>query len=596
MPEKESIIMNFASQKHLINRLGLALAVILLSAGIHPAFANFQPVENPSQPQSINPDWKNLGITWRVSVASDGTEGNGFSYADNAISADGRYVVFSASSYNLVPGDAQYGFEDVFLHDNQTRTTERISVSSSGVPGNEASYYGVDVSADGRYVVFASKASNLVAGDNNVKWDIFLRDRQAGTTQRVSVSSAGAQANGNSWQPRISDDGSLIVYTSEATNLVSGDTNGKWDIFAWYRLSMATERISVDSDETQANGTSGDFSNPAVSSDGRYVAFTSEATNLAPNDTNASCDMNYDGNPAENCPDVFVRDRTLGVTERVSVNSEEVQGNQFSISPDISDDGRYVVFNSAASNLVANDTNTCEALWYGSTSCPDVFVRDRSAGTTERVSVSSSGAQSTKSSMNTNRKPPAISGDGRIVVFESADTTLAEGATNGYSQLLAHNRQTHLTTLVSASTYRWQGNSWSECPPDISADGRYVSFPSSASDLVSDDANSLRDIFVRDRDGWTYAVAGTVRDGQGKPVAGIKVGYGNKVGETDTTDSNGEYELYYMPSGAYHLVVKAAGWFSTPGERVVSVPPTTVGIDFVIAPASDFIYLPVVRR
>lgn len=576
--------------------LCMVLLVAWVSFGIYPALASNNPMENPGHALSISPDWKNLGITWRVSVASNSTEGNGYSYADNAISSDGRYVVFSATSYNLVPGDAQYGFEDVFLHDNQTKTTERISVSSAGVAGNEASYYGADVSADGRYVVFASKASNLVANDTNLKWDIFLRDRQASATSRVSVSSTGTQSNGNSWQPRISDDGSIIVYTSEASNLVTGDTNSKWDIFAFNRSTLQTERVSVSSDEAQANGRSGDYSNPAVSSDGRFVAFTSEASNLVPDDTNTSCDMNGDGNPAENCPDVFVRDRTGGTTERVSVSSSEAQGNQFSISPDISDDGRYVVFNSAASNLVADDTNVCEAVWYGSTSCPDVFVRDRTGGTTERVSVSSTGTQSTKSSMNVNRKPPAISGDGNIVVFESDDTALATGATNGYSQLLAHDRLTHQTTLVSASTYRWQGNSWSNCPPDISADGRYVSFPSVASDLVTDDANSLQDIFVRDRTGWTYAVAGTVRNGSGNPVSGVKVGYGSKVGENDVTDTNGEYELYYMPTGTYHIIAHLFGWLSIPAENVISVPPTTIDADFVIVPASNFLYLPSIMR
>ena len=117
-----------------------------------------------------------------------------------------------------------------------------------------------------------------------------------------------------------------------------------------------------------------------------------------------------------------------------------------------------------------------------------------------------------------------------------------------------------------------------------------------ASNLVIDDANSLQDIFVRDRTGWTYAVAGTVRDGVGNPVSGINVGYGSKIGENDVTDSNGEYELYYMPTGEYHIRVRTSGWLSIPGERVVSVPPTTIDADFELVLASHFIYLPSIMK
>jgi len=571
-------------------------SLVFLSLPAADTQASRQPGGDPqAQSDSVLPTWKKQGLTWRASVASDGTEANGYMGEDLAISADGRYVVFASAATNLVPDDLPYSPEDIYLHDNQTGGTERISVSSAGLPGNQDAYYGVDISADGRYVVFCTKASNLVSGDTNNVWDVFLRDRTAGSTIRVSVPSAGGQSNGNSWQPRISEDGLVIVYASEATNLVDGDTNNRMDIFAYDRGSGQTERVSVSSSEEQGND--GVELAPAVSAAGRFVAFTSDASNLVPGDTNNFCDMNWDGTYNENCPDVFVRDRTLGTTERVSVSSSQLEGNDASLSPAISGNGRYVAFYSVAGNLVPDDTNTCWSWYHESGPCPDVFVRDRTGGTTGRVSLSSLGAQSAHSSMNVNRKPPAISSDGRYVAFESDDTELAAGATNGKTQILVHDRDTGQTTLGSANTYGWQGDDWSTCPVDLSADGRYLAIFSRANDLVTDDGNGLADIFVRDRVVWTYAVDGTVRDAAGNPIPDVWVGYGSKVGQSKLTDTNGFYELYYMPPGQYTIKARKPGLLSDPFERLVSISDTTInGIDFVMRPPSGILYLPLVRR
>jgi hypothetical protein len=181
------------------------------------------------------------------------------------------------------------------------------------------------------------------------------------------------------------------------------------------------------------------------------------------------------------------------------------------------------------------------------------------------------------------------------VAFESSDITLASGATNGYSQILIHDRTTHQTTLVSASTFRWQGNEWSHTPVDLSETGRYVSFFSSASDLVLYDGNGFSDIFVRDREGWTYALDGAVRDEADHPVAGITVGYGNRIGESKVTDTNGEYQLYYMPAGVYSIKAWKLGYIPDPIERLITVPPTTLGVDFVVRKATNVVYLPLVR-
>ncbi|MFJ5695519.1 TolB family protein [Arthrobacter sp. NPDC093125] len=303
------------------------------------------------------------GSTERVSVASDGSQASfrslaaGFGSFNPAISADGRHVAFFSRAVNLVPGDTNDG--DVFVHDRVAGSTERVSVASDGTQTdifNES--YIPEISSDGRYVSFESRANNLVPGDTNGTFDAFVRDRVTGSTERVSVASDGTQANGSSQRAAISADGRYVAFVSDASNMVPGDTNGTFDAFVRDRVTGSTERISVTDDGTQANGI-GSF-NPAISADGRYVAFGSFADNLVPGDTSFY--------------DIFVRDRVTGSTERVSVASDGTQANENSLgldeslrAPAISGDGRYVAFTSRASNLVPGDTN----------GVPDVFVRDR---------------------------------------------------------------------------------------------------------------------------------------------------------------------------------------------------------------------------
>lgn len=223
------------------------------------------------------------GATTRVSVASDGTEGN-FASDAPSISADGRYVAFVSGASNLVANDADQ-IDDIFVHDLQTRQTTIVSVASDSTQANAGSRNPV-ISADGRYVAFASDASNLVANDTNGSRDIFVHDRQTQQTTRVSVVSDGGQSSGGtSTSPlvSISSNGRYVAFSSPATNLVPDDTNGLNDVFVHDRQTGQTTRISVASDGTQANGDSVD---PSISADGRYVAFDSGASNLAPNDTN----------------------------------------------------------------------------------------------------------------------------------------------------------------------------------------------------------------------------------------------------------------------------------------------------------------------
>jgi Tol biopolymer transport system component len=396
-----------------------------------------------------------------VSVASDGTQGNGAS-ALPSISADGRYVAFLSGASNLVPGDTN-GVDDVFVHDRLTGQTTRVSVASDGTEGNGHSE-SPSISADGRYVAFASYASNLVPGDTNGVMDVFVHDRLTGQTTRVSVASDGTQGNGESRYPSISADGRYVAFMSYASNLVPGDTNGVMDVFVHDRLTGQTTRVSVASDGTQGNG---DSVSPSISADGRYVAFMSYAYNLVPGDTNGKAD-------------VFVHDRLTGQTTRVSVASDGTQGNDGSGGASISANGRYVAFVSGASNLVPGDTNGVD----------DVFVHDRLTGQTTRVSVASDGTQG-----NGDSWWPSISADGRYVAFMSWASNLVPGDTNGTWDVFVHDRLTGQTTRVSVASDGTEGNSDS-IYPSISADGRYVAFQSWASNLIPRDTNGAWDVFV----------------------------------------------------------------------------------------------------
>ncbi len=322
------------------------------------------------------------GVTTRASVASDGSQGNGLSFFRPSISGDGRFVAFQSTASNLVPGDTN-GTWDVIVHDNQTGTTDRISVASDGTEGWGGSGY-PSVSSDGRFVAFGSIASNLVPGDTNSTWDVFVHDRQSGMTTRVSVAGDGSQANADSAYPSISSDGRFVAFESNASNLVAGDTNGLLDVFVHDRQSGSTTRIAVASTGTQPGA---DPANPSISADGRFVAFHSFSSSLVTGDTNSAWD-------------VFVHDRLVGTTARISVASDGTEGSGDSANPFLSADGRFVSFRSLASNLVPGDTN----------SAYDFFLHDRLTGATTRISVGSGGTQANAPSGNNSQSYGVLSG------------------------------------------------------------------------------------------------------------------------------------------------------------------------------------------
>ncbi|MFN8547631.1 MAG: calcium-binding protein [Candidatus Eisenbacteria bacterium] len=225
------------------------------------------------------------GTTTVVGVDSNGVPGNGYDVMPS-ISANGRYVAFDSSSTNLVPNDTN-GFQDLFVHDCQTGTTSLVSVDSNGVQANNETYFS-SITADGRYVAFASAASNLVPSDTNGGSDVFIHDCQTGMTSLVSVDSNGVQENSYADAPSISADGRYVAFASDGDNLVGGDTNQRKDIFVHDLQTGATTLVSVDSNNVQGNSHSQD---PSISADGRYVAFYSDADNLVTGDTNGVGDI-----------------------------------------------------------------------------------------------------------------------------------------------------------------------------------------------------------------------------------------------------------------------------------------------------------------
>jgi Tol biopolymer transport system component len=292
----------------------------------------------------------------RISVGRDGAAPDNHTF-NPAIDADGSAVAFESAATNLVAGDTNDS-SDVFLAAGGT--TRRVSVGKGGWQANGSSRMPA-ISGDGRYVAFVSDATDLVPGDTNDQADVFVRDLRYGITNRISVASTGAQANGSSFDVAISADGRYLAYDSAASNLVPGDTNSNTDVFVRDLRYGITNRISLGSTGAQGDGFS---AGPAVSADGRYIAFTSAATNLVAGDTNLRSD-------------VFVRDIRFGRTYRVSLAADGSEANDFSTAASISANGQFVAFTSAASNLVADDTNQVD----------DGFVRDRWNRTTVRTTV-----------------------------------------------------------------------------------------------------------------------------------------------------------------------------------------------------------------
>ena len=393
-----------------------------------------------------------------------------------SISSDGRYVAFSSGATNLVSDpDTNGGLNDIFVHDRETEQTERVSENSDGISGNEDSG-NPSISADGRYVAFWSYSSNLVSGDTNNRGDVFVKDIQTGNTVRVSVATDGTQGNDHS-------------------------------------------------------------SAPAISATGKYVAFWSMADNLVSNDTNNYCDLNGDYDYSDNCDDIFVYDMQTGITVRSSVASNGMEGNGSSRELSISENGRLVAFNSFANNLVEGDT----------TQNLDVFVRVYFSIVAGKV----------------------IYGDGSPI----SDVTISAG---GGNEATSNNIGEYTLEDLAPGIY-------SLTPPKSG----YSFSPTSIEITVPPNADEVD--FV-----GGFTISGYVIQNDQSPIPGVSILDGSV--QMTTTDENGFYKIEHLAPEICHITPSKVGYGFTPSSIEVTVPPNTTNINFTGTIWSHKTFIPVLIR
>jgi Tol biopolymer transport system component len=403
----------------------------------------------------------------RVNVSTGGSEADAATRPGVGISESGRFVVFASPASNLEPPrfpPPPSGVADIFLRDMTSGTTEVVSLDSSGAPPTADSGE-PSVSDDGDLIVFTTTAS-LTPADTNGVPDVYLRIRSARTTTLVSRDRSGVVGDAASSQPMISSDGAHVVFASDATNLAAADTNGHRDIFVADVPAGSVDRVNLTWQGAEADA---DSAEPAVSSDGRYVVFASGATNLVPVDDN-------------DADDVFFVDRDAGGIERVSVYNTNIfrpdEFDSWSGSPSVSADGRYVVFETAAdiSRLRRDTNNTSDIVW-----------KVRARGFMEVVSVDRSGRRTAGGAS----RYPRISADGRVVTFESAAEDLDYESGTGHVDVFTWSGGRPVSM-------RWgfiDANGPSGRPA-IDGTGNRIAFTTAADNLVSDDCNGVVDVLV----------------------------------------------------------------------------------------------------
>ncbi len=413
-----------------------------------------------------------------VSVPFDGGADDYSRSYEPVISSDGRYVAFTSSSNHLVSGENNY-YNDIYVRDLQTQITERVSVSNNGVEGNGDSSQ-PSISADGRYVVFTSYASNLVSGDNNSFQDIFIRDRLTGTTQIITKSWDGERTNDQSFDPSINADGRYVVFTSYATNLVINDTNQRNDIFMWDKFSDSISRVSITPSGGEANG---DSCQPHISADGHYLVFSSSADNLVSGDTNGN-------------QDIYLRDLVIGNTKRISIGPNGEESGFYSDSPFISGNSQFVAFCSGALIFDPGDEGGNR-----------IYVYDRTSSALEKIKLP-------EALRNLDIYEPSLSADGRFVAFTCGrqwqSAAWAYDPLNGtfgwigpgsepdyyqYRVVLLYDRHLKTLTPVSLSINgEWPDSDSVE--PSISGNGSVVAFSSGANNIIPGSPSGVN-VFVR---------------------------------------------------------------------------------------------------
>ncbi|MBI1852749.1 MAG: PD40 domain-containing protein [Planctomycetes bacterium] len=500
--------------------------------------------------------------TAAISVDAGGLLGNASSF-DSVISQDGRFVAFTSAASNLVANDGNgTTVFDVFVRDLQTGVTTLESVSSASVQGDASSEV-TAISPDGRWITFQGTASNLVPGDIPQTSDLFLRDRVAGTTIRLSEGGAGPHNGGAvGGNASFSSDGRWLAFESFGYLFVRELSSG------------ATEFVSVAFDGTPARA-----SLPSISSEGRWIAFTSIASNLVTDDTNFVFDVFvHDRDPDGN--GIFDEMPRLSTNVRVSTDAQGMQSQSNSGAPTISDDGRWVCFYSDSGSLIANDTNRSR----------DVFVRDRDADgngifddaggiALVRVSVTDSGGESAGSSIfaSATSTPRMMTHNGRFILFSSVAANLVAGDTNESADVFVHDRDRDgngifdepggiRNTRESVSSSGVQ-SSRSVIAGGISEDGRLVTFSSDSDDLVPGDQDAIFDVFLRSTPGRVLPLVSGVAPSIGSEHGGDRVEIrGTNLSTYGTHVDFGGVAAAIVESSATLLVVRTPA-----GSGVVDV-------------------------
>ncbi|MDO8413663.1 MAG: SBBP repeat-containing protein [Gallionellaceae bacterium] len=422
----------------------------------------------------------------RVSLSNSGAQPNKYSNSAS-ISANGRYIAFASIATNLVSHDSN-GKPDVFVRDRLSNKTVRVSVGKGGIQGNGPSYH-PSISADGRYIAFISEASNLASNSIRGAWGIFVRDRDpdnngifdevSAITYRIGVGIADRNITGHDYLPNVSGDGHYVAFISPASKLVPGDTNGVADIFIYDLQRGKLTRLDVVPKGSQANGNVWEVT---LNLDGRYVAFASAASNLVANDDNDTADIFvHDRDPDGN----GIYDEGNGVTTLVSATAGDATANYMSYSPSISGNGQVIAFTSYANNLVVGDTN----------GVADIFIYTRptaaQAGMLKRITVKD--VQGNAPSF-----PASVNEDGHFITFTSAASNLVPGDSNGVADIFLYSVSDDAIERISVNMDGVQANNES-AGSVISLDGHSIAFSSIATNLVAKDTNAMADVFIRVR-------------------------------------------------------------------------------------------------
>jgi len=476
----------------------------------------------PSELISVVGSTQGNGDAWNTNFTTGDWARDAMNSSLQSMSDDGRYVVFVSTATNLGFDDQNGNQRDVFLRDRLTGETILVSSVYSAAQGNNntnrtdfAQSYNPVISGDGRYVAFVSESPNLVAGgidENGYTADVFLWDRETRTTTLISRrNSNGRSTFGPSMYPSISRDGRRVSFSSLGYDLTTFE-GYDWQVYAYTWSGTPANgslvKVSVNNSGQAGNNQSASEYPALISGNGRYVVFATRATNMI--------DLNNDGIPdPDNSPsfDVYVRDLDTNQTILVNMNASGTgNSNQRAIRPTISDDGRYVAFLSYATDLVPGANNN--------PNFRHAYVRDLLTNTTQLVSINNSGMPSTGWS-----DFAVISGDGRSVAFTSDGTNLASFGGAVGRNVYVRNLDTNTTTLVSINqTGTGYGNAPSDpvenMVPSISFNGRYVAFTSEASNLVPNDTNNARDVFLRDLVANTTTLVSQNFSGTGSANAG----------------------------------------------------------------------------